>query len=62
MQNLIAKANEVVKDATFTKMIKAGRVSALITVCQLGNGDAICLSYNNDNVYGICNGQTVKFV
>ena len=58
---IIAKANEVVRGASFTKVMKVRKnagVAFLIVSC--GNGLAFYGSYTSDSVYAEYNGQMVK--
>jgi len=58
---IIAKANEVIKGANFTKIMKVRRANqALYLIVALSDNTAIYGSYTNDNYYAIVNGQMVR--
>jgi hypothetical protein len=60
-QEIITKANQVVKNASFTKIMKVRKnagASFLIVAC--GNGLSIYGSYTSDTYYANYNGLTVR--
>jgi hypothetical protein len=60
-QEIIAKANEVVKGANFTKIMKVRKnAGAAFLIVALGNGLGIYGSYTSNAVYANWNNQMVK--
>ena len=58
---IIAKANEVVKGANFTKIMKVRKnAGAAFLIVALGNGLGIYGSYTSDTVYANWNNQMVR--
>ena len=60
---IIAKANEVVKGANFTKIMKVRKNAGIgFLICACGNGLGIYGSYTSDNIYANWGNQMVRLV
>jgi hypothetical protein len=62
-QTILNKANEIVKNATFTGLKKARKnTSALFLIVACGSGLTIYGSYNNENYYAFINANLYQLV
>lgn len=59
---IIEKANEVIRNASYTKIVKAGKnAGACFLIVNTGEGLALYGSYSSKAVYGQYNGQSFRF-